>query len=71
VAQPETTAAGLSADGGAAVAGTARTSAQALAQALVRKGSPRAPAWCIFDNTAHGHAMDDAARLQERLVTRR
>jgi uncharacterized protein YecE (DUF72 family) len=44
---------------------------EALAQALVRKGSPRAPAWCIFDNTAHGHAMDDAARLQERLVTRR
>jgi uncharacterized protein YecE (DUF72 family) len=44
---------------------------EALAQALVRKGSPRPPAWCINDNTAHGHAMDDAARLQGRLVTRR
>ncbi|MGN6111995.1 MAG: DUF72 domain-containing protein [Luteimonas sp.] len=36
----------------------------ALARALVRSGSARAPAWCILDNTAHGHAMDDAARLQ-------
>lgn len=36
----------------------------ALAQALLRAGTARAPAWCILDNTAHGHAMDDAARLQ-------
>jgi len=35
-----------------------------LAQALVHAASARAPAWCIFDNTAHGHAMADAARLQ-------
>jgi uncharacterized protein YecE (DUF72 family) len=35
-----------------------------LAQALAREARTRAPAWCIFDNTAHGHAMDDAARLQ-------
>jgi uncharacterized protein YecE (DUF72 family) len=25
------------------------------------------PAWCIFDNTAHSHAVDNAARLQEIL----
>jgi uncharacterized protein YecE (DUF72 family) len=37
---------------------------QPLAQALRQAGSGRAPAWCIFDNTAHGHAMADAARLQ-------
>ena len=23
------------------------------------------PAWCIFDNTAHSHAVENAARLQE------
>jgi uncharacterized protein YecE (DUF72 family) len=23
------------------------------------------PAWCIFDNTAHSHAIEDALRLQE------
>jgi len=40
---------------------------RSLGQALVRAGSTRAPAWCIFDNTAHGHAMADAARLQERI----
>lgn len=43
----------------------------ALAQALARAGSATAPAWCLLDNTAHGHAMEDAARLQERLVSRR
>ena len=37
---------------------------QALAQVVAREGRARAPAWCIFDNTAHGHAVDDAARLQ-------
>ena len=38
-----------------------------LARALEGAASTRAPAWCIFDNTAHGHAMEDAARLQELL----
>jgi uncharacterized protein YecE (DUF72 family) len=37
---------------------------RALAQALVREGRARSPAWCILDNTAHGHAIPDAARLQ-------
>jgi uncharacterized protein YecE (DUF72 family) len=37
---------------------------EALARALVREGSTRAPAWCVLDNTAHGHAIGDAARLQ-------
>lgn len=41
-----------------------------LAQALAANGSARAPAWCIFDNTAHGHAMADAARLQGMLAAR-
>lgn len=41
---------------------------QALAQALVHAGRARTPAWCIFDNTAHGHAMADAARLQARIA---
>lgn len=39
-------------------------SLQALAGELLLAGTARAPAWCILDNTAHGHAMDDAARLQ-------
>lgn len=33
---------------------------QALAAALTQD------AWCIFDNTAGGHAVDDAARLQAK-----
>lgn len=37
----------------------------ALAQALRERGRVRSPAWCILDNTAHGHAMADAARLQD------
>lgn len=37
---------------------------RSLAPELLRAGTVRAPAWCIFDNTAHGHAMEDAARLQ-------
>ena len=37
---------------------------RSLAQELLRVGTARAPAWCILDNTAHGHAMEDAARLQ-------
>jgi uncharacterized protein YecE (DUF72 family) len=44
---------------------------QALAQALVRVGTARAPAWCLFDNTAHGHAMEDAARLQSMVAALR
>ena len=43
----------------------------ALAAELVRAGSARAPAWCILDNTAHGHAVDDAARLQDAVSRRR
>ena len=43
---------------------------RALAEALAGAGSARAPAWCILDNTAHGHAMDDAARLQAFLNRR-
>lgn len=42
----------------------------ALAQALAGTGSARAPAWCILDNTAHGHAMEDAARLQAAVSRR-
>lgn len=36
----------------------------ALARELRERGRVRSPAWCILDNTAHGHAMEDAARLQ-------
>lgn len=35
-----------------------------LAIQLVQAARAWRPAWCIFDNTAHGHAMADAARLQ-------
>jgi uncharacterized protein YecE (DUF72 family) len=42
-----------------------------LAHALAGRGSVRAPAWCILDNTAHGHAMDDAARLQAMVASLR
>ena len=41
-----------------------------LAEALRHHGRVRSPAWCILDNTAHGHATEDAARLQERLARR-
>ncbi len=41
-----------------------------LADVLQRHGRVRSPAWCILDNTAHGHATEDAARLQERLARR-
>lgn len=37
----------------------------ALAQELREVGRVRSPAWCIMDNTAHGHAVEDAARLQD------
>ena len=37
---------------------------------LVRaRTPPRTTPWIIFDNTAHGHAIADAARLQALLVT--
>lgn len=41
----------------------------ALAGALRERGRLRAPAWCILDNTAHGHAVEDAARLQQLVRT--
>ncbi|NUS38018.1 MAG: DUF72 domain-containing protein [Lysobacter sp.] len=40
-----------------------------LAQALRARSGPRRTAWCIFDNTAAGHALADAARLQVLLPT--
>jgi uncharacterized protein YecE (DUF72 family) len=43
---------------------------RALADGLGGAAGVRAPAWCIFDNTAHGHAMADAARLQAMLEKR-
>jgi uncharacterized protein YecE (DUF72 family) len=33
-------------------------------RALARQ---RRPAWCIFDNTAHSHAVENAASLQSLL----
>ena len=44
------------------------TALDALAAALLQAARARAPAWCVFDNTAHGHAMEDAARLQACLA---
>lgn len=42
----------------------------ALATAM-RTGAAGAPSnWCILDNTAGGHAMGDAARLQDLLAAR-
>lgn len=41
---------------------------QSLAQALLANPTQRREAWCIFDNTAGGHAIANAARLQELLV---
>lgn len=38
-----------------------------LAQQVAECQRPRRVAWCIFDNTAHGHAVEDALRLQARL----
>lgn len=36
-----------------------------LARALRPPGTATSSDWCIFDNTAAGHAVEDAARLQE------
>ncbi|WP_119717965.1 DUF72 domain-containing protein [Cognatilysobacter tabacisoli] len=41
-----------------------------LARSLRVHAIGRAPSWCIFDNTAHGHAMADAARLQALIDAR-
>jgi len=40
---------------------------RALALALRAHASKRRPAWCMFDNTAHGHAVTDALRLKTML----
>jgi uncharacterized protein YecE (DUF72 family) len=37
--------------------------------AKLEAAAQRGAAWCIFDNTAAGAAMDNALRLQERLVS--
>lgn len=39
-----------------------------LAQALRDAARGRRTAWCVFDNTAGGHALADAARLQTLLA---
>lgn len=43
----------------------------ARVRAAAAAGKPRARPWIIFDNTAHGHAVADAARLQAMLGDRR
>jgi uncharacterized protein YecE (DUF72 family) len=40
-------------------------SLQALATRLRAVARRNRPAWCIFDNTAHGHATANALRLRE------
>ncbi len=40
----------------------------ALAHALRQSASRGRPAWCMFDNTAGGHAIADAVRLQQLLA---
>jgi uncharacterized protein YecE (DUF72 family) len=40
----------------------------ALATALRQSASRGRPAWCMFDNTAGGHAIADAMRLQQMLA---
>ena len=42
-----------------------------LARHAAAASGARTPAWCIFDNTAHGHAITDALRLRNRLAGRR
>jgi len=39
-----------------------------LADSLRESASRGRPAWCIFDNTAGGHAIADAVRLQQLLA---
>ena len=43
---------------------------QVLAGAVRTAARAGRSAWCIFDNTAHGHAVADAARLQALSVRR-
>lgn len=42
-----------------------------LAASIRGGGAGAGPAWCIFDNTAGGHAVADAARLQTLLASGR
>jgi uncharacterized protein YecE (DUF72 family) len=42
----------------------------AIAQALIASVGRNRPAWCIFDNTAHSHAIANALQLQEKLSRR-
>lgn len=42
----------------------------ALAEQLLAHAARRRPAWCIFDNTAGGHAIADAVQLQSLLRER-
>jgi uncharacterized protein YecE (DUF72 family) len=44
------------------------TRLRALADAILAQPAPRRVAWCIFDNTAGGHAIANAARLQALLA---
>ena len=39
-----------------------------LATQVIRDAGPRVTRWIIFDNTAHGHATANAAKLQELLA---
>ncbi len=41
---------------------------RALAQSMLMRSSRARPGWCIFDNTAAGHAIANAARLQTLLA---
>ena len=41
---------------------------QALAVEMRRQVRARCSAWCIFDNTMHGHSIPDALRLQALLT---
>lgn len=41
---------------------------RAFASALLLGATSRRPTWCIFDNTAGGHAIADAVRLQQLLA---
>lgn len=41
---------------------------RALGAQLLDHGAPASPAWCIFDNTAAGHAVENAARLQAHIA---
>ena len=42
----------------------------AIAHGLSERASRDRPAWCIFDNTAHGHATANALRLRSLVVPR-